>query len=153
MLDTALDLVYQVPTSRLNEAVKRNRKRFPGDFMFQLTASERASLTSQNAISKPTRGGRRTLPYAFTGHGVAMLSSVLHNERAIAMNILIVRALIKLREVLATQKDLAVRVDKLESHQRRHASVINLLADEIEQIKCVPTPRTRPIGFPAAQAR
>ena len=153
MLDTDLALVYRVPTSRLNEAAKRNRKRFPEDFMFQLTAAERQSLRSQNAISNPTRGGRRTLPYVFTKHGVAMISSVLNNERAIAMNILIVRALIKPREVLATQKELAVRVDKLESHHRRHASVMNILADEIEQIKSNPSPRKRPIGFSAAQAR
>lgn len=153
MLDTDPAFVYRVPTSRLNEAVKRNRKRFPEDIMFQLTAAERQSLTSQDAISNPTRGGRRTLPYAFAKHGVAMIYSVLNNERAIAMNILIVRAFIKLREVLATQKDLAIRVDKLESHQRRHASVMNILSDEIEQIKSIPAPRKRPIGFSAAQAR
>jgi len=142
-----------VPTFRLNEAVKRNNKRFPEDFMFQLTAGEWDSLTSQKAISKPGRGGRRTLPYAFTEHGVAMLSSVLNNERAIAMNILIVRAFIKLREVLASQKDLAARIENLESHQRRHASVINILADEIEQLKTVPAPSKRPIGFPSARVR
>jgi|RhiMetdeSRZDD1v2_1073273.scaffolds.fasta_scaffold144762_2 ORF6N domain-containing protein len=153
MLDTDLALLYQVPTFRLNEAVKRNNKRFPEDFMFQLTAGEWDSLTSQKAISKPGRGGRRTLPYAFTEHGVAMLSSVLNNERAIAMNILIVRAFIKLREVLASHKDLAARIENLESHQRRHASVINILADEIEQLKTVPAPSKRPIGFPSARVR
>ncbi|MEP7362739.1 MAG: ORF6N domain-containing protein [Acidobacteriota bacterium] len=140
-----------MPTFRLNEAVKRNNKRFPEDFMFQLNPSERDSLISQFAMSNPGRGGRRTLPYAFTEHGVAMLSSVLNNERAIAMNILIVRAFIKLRGVLASQKDLAVRIDNIETHQRRHASVINILADEIEQLK-TPPPHKRPLGFPAARA-
>ena len=157
MLDSDLAALYQVPTSRLNEAVKRNRARFPEDFMFQMTAGEYDCLLSQNAIANPGRGGRRTLPYAFTEHGVAMLSSVLHNERAIAVNILIVRAFIQLRELLATHKDLAARIDSLESHQRRHASVINLLAGEIEQLKTTPSlpppPPKHPIGFPRAQRR
>lgn len=157
MLDSGLAAIYQVPTSRLNEAVKRNRTRFPDDFMFQLTAEEYACLISQFAISNPGRGGRRKLPYAFTEHGVAMLSSVMHNERAIAFNILILRAFIQLRELLATHKVLAARLDSLESHQRRHASVINLLATEIEQLKTTPSlprpPPKRPIGFPRAQRR
>src|ERR1022692_4471724 len=102
MLDSDLAELYRVPTFRLNEAVKRNQERFPEDFMFQLLKEEAASLTSQIAMSNKGRGGRRTLPYAFTEHGVAMLSSVLNSERAVQMNILIVRAFVKLREVLAT---------------------------------------------------
>jgi len=108
MLDNDLAELYQVPTFRLNEAVKRNLDRFSEDFMFQLTSGEAQSLTSQIAMSKPTgRGGRRTLPYAFTEHGVAMLSSVLNSQRAVQMNILIIRAFVKLRELLATHKALA----------------------------------------------
>lgn len=84
--------LYQVSTFRLNEAVKRNHARFPKDFMFQLTKSESESLISQIAMSKGGRGGRRTPPNAFTEHGVAMLSSVLHSARAVQMNILIIRA-------------------------------------------------------------
>jgi len=83
MLDSDLAELYHVPTFRLNEAVKRNSDRFPEDFMFQLTGEEVQSLTSQIAISKPGRGGRRTLPYAFTEHGVAMLSSVLNSARVV----------------------------------------------------------------------
>jgi hypothetical protein len=94
MLDSDLAEVYGVPTFRLNEAVKRNRERFPPYFMFQLTNDEALVLTSQIAMSKPGRGGRRTLPYAFTEHGVPMLSSVLNSPRAVQMNIVIIRAFV-----------------------------------------------------------
>src|ERR1700674_173085 len=99
MIDTDLAQLYGVPTYRLNEAVKRNRKRFPADFMFQLNNKETESLTSQFAISKKGRGGRRTVPYAFTEQGVAMLSSVLNSERAIKVNIVIMRAFVQLRQM------------------------------------------------------
>ncbi len=92
ILDSDLADLYQVPTFRLNEAVKRNRNRFPEDFMFQLTKDKADSLRSHFAMSKTGRGGRRTSPYAFTEHGVAMLSSVLNSDRAVQMNILIIRA-------------------------------------------------------------
>lgn len=152
MLDRDLAKLYHVPTFRLNEAVKRNRNRFPEDFMFQLTSEEAVdTLTSQFAMSKPGRGGRRTPPYAFTEHGVAMLSSVLNSDRAVQMNILIIRAFVKLREILVSHKDLAARIDKLESAQKTHTSVINILAEEIEQLKqptpAPPEPPKRRIGF------
>lgn len=132
MLDSDLAALYQVPTFRLNEAVKRNNDRFPEDFMFQLTREE----------------GRRTLPYAFTEHGVAMLSSVLNSERAVQMNILIIRAFVKLRELLASHKELAARIEKIEATQGRHGSVINILAEEIKQLKRLgPPPPKRRIGF------
>lgn len=147
MLDADLAELYQVPTFRLNEAVKRNRKRFPEDFMFQLIKEEAESLTSQNAISKG-RGGRRTLPYVFTEHGVAMLSSVLNSDRAVYMNILIIRAFVKLREMLATHKDLAARMEKLEATQKQHSSVITVVVDEIKKLKAGPPPSPkRRIGF------
>jgi hypothetical protein len=150
MLDSNLAELYQVATFRLNEAVKRKLNRFPEDFMFQLTAEETDSLTSQIAMSKKGRGGRRTLPYAFTEHGVAMLSSVLNSNRAVQMNILIVRAFVKMREVLASQRDLAVRVEKLEASHQQHASVITLLAEEIDELKQPEAiPRKRRIGFQA----
>jgi len=114
LLDTDLAALYEVPTFRLNEAVKRNRERFPDDFMFQLTAEESRSLTSQIAMSKTGRGGRRTLPYAFSEHGVAMLSSVLNSERAIQMNIFVVRAFIRIRELANQNAELAARVERLE---------------------------------------
>jgi len=115
--------------------------------MFQLTAEEAESLTSQIAMSKGGRGGRRTQPYAFTEHGVAMLSSVLNSDRAVQMNILIIRAFVKMRELLSSHKDLAARVEKLEASQKRHASVINILANEIDHLKKVPEPPKRRIGF------
>jgi hypothetical protein len=91
--------------------------------------------------------GLRRPPYAFTEHGVAMLSSVLKSTRAVQMNILMIRAFVKMRELLAAHKDLATRVEKLEANQKRHASVINILADEIDQIKKVPDQPKRRTGF------
>ncbi|MGH9827152.1 MAG: ORF6N domain-containing protein, partial [Blastocatellia bacterium] len=103
-----------VPTFRLNEQVKRNLKRFPPDFMFQLTAQETAALTSQIAISNKGRGGRRVPPYAFTEQGIAMLSSVLNSERAIQVNIEIMRAFVRMRSILAVNRELAKRIERLE---------------------------------------
>ena len=137
----------------MNKAVRRNIKRFPEDFMFQLTGEEAEGLISQIAmsnivISKKGRGGRRTLPYAFTEHGVAMLSSVLSSDRAVQMNILIIRAFVKMRELLASQRDLAARVEKLEASHQQHASVITLLAEEIDDLKQPPPiPQKGRIGF------
>lgn len=147
MLDSDLAKLYQVLTKNLNLAVRRNQERFPDDFMFQLTAEEAQSLRLQNATSKVSRGGRRYHPYCFTEHGVAMLSSVLSSARAVQMNILIVRAFLRMRELLASHKNLAARVEKLEMNQKRHASVINILADEIDQMKQVPETPKRRIGF------
>jgi hypothetical protein len=107
MLDAHLAELYQVATKRLNEQVHRNLARFPRDFAFQLTADETANLRSQFATS--SWGGRRTPPYVFTEHGVAMLSSVLKSERAVQMSILIIRAFVKIRELLASHKSLAAR--------------------------------------------
>jgi hypothetical protein len=105
MMDFDLAELYGVSTSRLNERVTRNRKRFPDDFMFRLTKKEAESLRSQFAISKTGRGGRRCLPYAFTEQGVAMLSSVLNSEQAIEVNIAIMRAFVRLRQMLERTKN------------------------------------------------
>lgn len=150
MFDADLAELYEVSTGNLNLAVRRNPTRFPDDFMFQLTKEEFENLRLRFAIS--SWGGRRYMPYAFTEHGVAMLSSVLGSERAVQMNILIVRAFVRLRDMLATHKDLAARVEKLESGQNRHASVINILADEIEDIKRLPESPKRRIGFKPVSA-
>jgi ORF6N domain len=149
MLDSDLAALYQVETFNLNKAVKRSLERFPQDFMFQLTQEEADPLRFQIGMSKASgRGGRRTLPYAFTGHGVAMLSSVLNSQRAVQMNILIIRAFVKLRELLASHKELAARIEKIEATQGRHGSVINILAEEIKQLKRLgPAPPKRGIGF------
>ena len=105
----------------LFRSVRRNGKRFPPDFMFQLTKDEAESLLLQTARAKTGRGGRQTPPYAFTEHGVAMLSSVLNSERAVQMNILIIRAFVRLRELMATHKDLARKIDQLEASQKQHS--------------------------------
>lgn len=148
MLDSDLAELYEVPTFRLNEAVKRNRDRFPEDFMFQIAKDEAESLTSQIAISKPGRGGRRYLPYAFTEHGVAMLSSVLNSERAVQVNILIIRAFVKLREVMATHKDLAQKIEALERKYKDHDREIQVVFTAIKKLlEPSPQPPKRRIGF------
>ena len=150
ILDSDLAELYQVETKVLNQAVRRNLDRFPSDFMFQLTTEEFDNLRSQIVTSSSKYGGRRYLPYAFTEHGVAMLSSVLNSARAVQMNILIIRSFIRMRDLLATHKDLAVRVEALEANQNQHASVINQLAEEIDNLRLPPPERpTRRIGFPA----
>lgn len=111
MLDSELADLYQVETKVFNQAVKRNLDRFPADFMFQLTAQEAQSLRSQIVTSNPQRGGRRYLPYCFTEQGVAMLSGVLNSHRAVQVNIEIMRAFVRLREILATHKDLARKAE------------------------------------------
>lgn len=145
MLDSDLAALYQVTTGNLNLAVRRNAARFPEDFMFQLTRAEFQDLRLQFAMS--SWGGRRYPPFAFTEQGVAMLSSVLGSERAVQMNILIVRAFLKMRELLANHAELAARVGQLETGQKRHGSVINLLATEIEKLKIPPPSPRRRIGF------
>jgi hypothetical protein len=128
-------------------SVRRNKTRFPDDFIFQLTKQEADSLRLQRATSNEGRGGRRYLPYAFTELGVAMLSSALNSERAVQMNIVIMRAFVKLREVLATHTDLARKIEQLEATQKRHTSVITLVVEEIKKLKESPTPAKRRIGF------
>jgi hypothetical protein len=145
MLDSHLAEIYEVPTFRLNEAVKRNRRRFPEDFMFRLTARETKSLTSQFAMSKPGRGGRRTLPYVFTEQGVAMLSTVLNSERAIAVNIAIMRTFVRLRQILATHKELAARLTAVEQkYDKRFKVVFDILKQLMEP---PPEPPKGPMGF------
>ena len=145
MLDSHLAELYQVPTKRLNEAVKRNMARFPEDFMFQLTAEETDSLRSQFATSNERRGGRRYLPYVFTEQGVAMLSTVLNSERAIAVNIAIMRTFVRLRQILATHKELAERLAAMEKeYDTRFKVVFDILKQLTEP---PPDPPKRAIGF------
>jgi hypothetical protein len=115
LLDEDLATLYGVPTKVLLQAVKRNQERFPADFMIQLTEAEWIALRSQSVTSKPGRGGRRYLPYAFTEQGVAMLSSVLNSKLAIAVNIEIMRTFVKLRELLTSNRELARRFAQLET--------------------------------------
>jgi len=146
MLDEDLAELYAVPTKRLNEQVRRNRARFPRDFMFRLTAAEVRNLKSQIATS--SWGGRRTRPLAFTEHGVAMLSAVLNSDRAVRMSLMIIRTFVKLREMLSSNRELALRLKLVETTQNEHGTTIGLLADEIEEMKALPEPGPkRPIGF------
>ena len=116
MLDSDLAKLYGVETFNLNKAVKRNIRRFPKDFMFQLTKEEYETLIFQNGISKSQRGGRRFMPYVFTEQGVAMLSSVLNSEQAIAINIQIMRTFVQLKQCALENKELTKRFSELEQY-------------------------------------
>ena len=139
--------VYEVPTKRLNERVRRNRKRFPEDFMFQLTADEAEASRSQIATLK--RGHNiKYLPYAFTEQGVAMLSTVLNSERAIEVNIAIMRAFVRLREILSTHKDLARKLADIERKLGEHDEKFAIVFEAIRQLMTPPpTPPKPRIGF------
>ena len=144
MLDSDLAILYGVPTEVLNQAVKRNKRRFPGGFVFQLSQQEVADLRSQFVISKKGRGGRRYAPYAFTEHGVAMLSSVLKSERAIQVNIRIIEAFIKLREMLMSYKDLR---EKIAAMEKRYDGQFVVVFKAIKQL-LEPSPKSKKrIGF------
>jgi len=145
MLDTDLAILYGVPTKRLNEQVRRNKKRFPSDFMFQLTPEEVERLRSQIATLKPGRGQHRKYsPYAFTEQGVAMLSSVLHSERAIQVNIAIMRAFVQLREMIGSNKTLARRLNELE---KKYDSQFRVVFEAIRELMTEPELKTKRIGF------
>ena len=144
MLDRDLAALYGVETKMLNRAVKRNLKRFPADFMFQLTAEETDALRYQIGTSNKGRGGRRYLPYVFTEQGVAMLSSALNSERAVLVNIEIMRAFVKLRQMLASNAELSRRLDELESKYDRQFKVV---FDAIRQLMAPSVRERKEIGF------
>lgn len=148
MLDHDLAVLYEVPTKVLVQAVKRNIGRFPPDFMFQLTKQEFAALRSQSVTSnaKTGRGGRRSAPYAFSEQGVAMLSSVLRSPRAIEVNIEIMRAFVRLRQMIASHAGLA---GKLEALERKYDAQFKVVFDAIRQLMAPPAQRKTPIGFHA----
>ena len=145
MLDQDLAALYEVETKALVQAVQRNIGRFPPDFMFQLSFQEFTALRSQIVTSKG-RGGRRTAPYAFTEHGVAMLSSVLRSERAVEINIEIIRAFLKLRQLVASNAELTGRLNRLEQN---YDSQFKVVFDAIRQLmsEATPVPPKRRIGF------
>jgi hypothetical protein len=149
MLDSDLAALYGVPTGRLVEAVKRHASRFPADFMFQLTAEEQDILRSQIAISNEGRGGRRYLPYAFTEQGVAMLSSVLNSAQAVAVNIEIIRAFVRMRSMLAANEGLSRRLDELETKYDRQFQGVFAAIRELMSPPA-PAPARRKLGFGAA---
>lgn len=152
ILDTEAEL-YRVPVKRLNEQVRRNQERFPSDFMFQLDSKEQKLLRSQIATSNKGSGGRRYLPYAFTEHGAIMAATVLSSDRAIQMSVRVVRAFIRLRELLATNRRLAAKVHELENHLDTHDSVILDLIKAIRELTTPKAPRRRQIGFELSPAR
>jgi ORF6N domain len=152
MLDRDLAELYGVSTGALNQGVRRNLDRFPEDFMFQLTKEEVQNLKSQSVTS--SWGGRRKAPSAFTEHGVAMLSAVLRSDRAVQMSIGIIRAFVRMRQLIEHNRDIAVRVEKLERSHDRSASVIEILvedidrlAHEVNEMKALPPVTKRKIGF------
>jgi hypothetical protein len=144
MIDSDLAKLYGVETRALVQAVQRNRERFPDDFMFQLTREEFDHLRSQSVISSLGWGGRRYPPYAFTEQGVAMLSSVLRSERAVQVNIEIMRAFVRLREMLASHAELARKLDALE---KKYDAQFRVVFDAIRQLMAPPEPKRRRIGF------
>ncbi len=161
MLDADLAELYGVATKVFNQAIKRNIERFPADFMFQLTAEEHDSLRSQIVTSyaidplgsqtvtlKTGRGGRRYLPYVFTEHGAIMAASVLNSPQAVEMSVFVVRAFVRLREVLLTHSDLTKKLSELERKVGGHDSDIRAIISAIKQLMSPPpTPTKKRIGF------
>ena len=146
MLDKDLATLYAVPTKRLNEQVKRNIERFPEDFMFRLTIEEAGSSRSQFATLKKGQN-IKYLPYAFTEQGVAMLSTVLNSKRAIQVNIAIMRAFVKLREILSTHKELSHKLSQLERKIEKHDGEIQGIFEAIRQLMTPSKKSKRRIGF------
>jgi len=145
ILDRNLAELYQVSTKALVQAVKRNLKRFPSDFIYLLTRQEVANLRSQNVTS--SWGGRRYLPYAFTEQGIAMLSSVLKSERAIQVNIAIMRTFVKLKRAALEHKDLAEKFRQLEKRMDEHDEEIKEIFEAIRKLMSPPDSPKRRIGF------
>jgi len=149
MLDEDLADLYGVETKRLIQQVKRNLKRFPEDFMFQLSKAEASSLRSQIATSNDSRGGRRYAPYVFTEQGVAMLSGVLHSDRAIAVNIEIMRAFVELRRTAISYAAIEKRLEKIERGVEEHDEQLGQIFKALRQLIAPPPKPKHPIGFGA----
>jgi ORF6N domain len=147
LLDSDLAALYEVETRRLNEQVKRNKNRFPADFMFQLTSEEFEILMSQFATS--SWGGRRKLPLAFTEHGAIMAASVLNSDRAVQMSVYVVRAFVQLRAPLLDHKELADKLATLEKRVSHHDGSLTAVIEAIRALMAQPKSVSRPIGFTA----
>jgi len=153
ILDTALAEIYGVPVKRLNQQVNRNRERFPSDFMFQLKPREFANLRLQIATSRKGHGGRRSLPYAFTEHGAIMAATVLNSNQAVEMSVFVVRAFVRLREMLASNRELAAKMSELEERLETHDGTIQEIINVIKKLMNPPTSRRSKIGFTLPSAR
>lgn len=147
LLDSDLAALYAVEVRALNQAVRRNKERFPPDFVFQLTGEENMELKSQTVISSGSHGGRRHAPYAFTEHGAIMAASVLNSLRAVEMSIYVVRAFLRLRETLASHKALAAKLAELEQRLETHDSKIDEIISAIRVLAMPPEKPVRQIGF------
>lgn len=147
ILDSELARLYGVATKVLNQAVKRNRERFPDDFMFRLIAGETSDLNRSQSVTLKRGENFKYRPYAFTEQGVAMLSSVLRSERAVKVNIAIMRAFVKLRETLETNRELAGKFAELEQRVGKHDGEIAAIIDAIRQLIAQPEKPRREIGF------
>jgi hypothetical protein len=147
MLDSDLAEVYQVATKVLNQAVKRNVHRFPPDFMFQLSDKEAENLRSQIVTSSKRHGGRRYLPFVFTEHGTVMLATILNSPTAVKASIVVVRAFVHMRAMLALHQDLAERVDELEKVTDHHGEKFRVVSELLSQIIHDPKYLKRKIGF------
>ncbi|OGQ06966.1 MAG: DNA-binding protein [Deltaproteobacteria bacterium RIFCSPLOWO2_12_FULL_40_28] len=147
ILDSTLAKLYGVTTKRLNEQVRRNKHRFPKDFMFQLIFQEVTILRSHFATSSLSWGGRRFLPNVFTEHGVIMAASILNTKRAIEVSVFVVRAFVKLRQMLATHKEMAHKLTELEKRLGTHDDAIRSLFNTIRQMMNPPEEKKQKIGF------
>ena len=152
ILDADLARLYGVTTARLNQQVRRNLDRFPEDFVFQLREEEFENLMLQNATSS-LHGGRRKLPLAFSEHGALMAASVLNSPRAVEVSVYVVRAFIKLREILYSHSDLAHKLDELERRVDRHDEEIGALIEAIRQLLAPPDSPNRKLGFRLKERR
>ena len=150
ILDSDLANIYGIPTYRFNEAVKRNKKRFPEDFMFQLKREEVEILISQNAMSKPGRGGRRSLPYVFTEHGAVMAANILKSPIAVEMSVIVVRAFVKMREMMIGQKDLARKLTALE---KKYDKQFQVVFDAIRALMAEEEKPRKKIGFEVKESK
>ena len=153
MLDADLARLYGVKTKELNKAVKRNAKRFPPDFAFQLDSEEVTNLRFRFGTSSSEHGGRRYRPWAFTEQGVAMLSSVLKSARAIEINVAIMRAFVQVREALVAHKELAHKMAELEGRIAGHDEHIQALFEAIRELMTPPEPPRKQIGFHVKEGR
>lgn len=148
VLDSELAAIYGVSTGRFNEAVKRNLKRFPADFSFVLTRAEFDRLISQNAISKPRRGGRTKLPRVFTEHGALMAASILNSDRAIAMSVYVIRAFVELRDKVAANNAVLKRLAEIDRSLMSHDTALQDIYEKLLPLLAPPPePPRRQIGF------
>ncbi|HEY4514793.1 MAG TPA: ORF6N domain-containing protein [Candidatus Paceibacterota bacterium] len=147
MLDSDLAKLYGVLTKNLNKAVSRNKERFPEDFMFHLNKRETENLRFHFGTSSLRHGGSRYLPYVFTEHGALMLASVLKSPRAIEVSLIVVRAFVRMREMLSSNVKLASKLDELESKISDHDTNIRYLMIAIRRLMSIPEPKRNPIGF------